>query len=260
MAPDAFLDLIRIVLGLAYGLVLGSFATVLVARVPSRESIGGRSRCPSCAAKIRAIDNVPLLSWMALRGRCRTCKRAISWRYPAMEATAGLLGLYIAIQPWSFLVFLAWLAALPALLALTVIDFDTKRLPDPLTLPVAALALAMLSVDDLLGSAHAVAGAFIGAVSLSAFYLLLNLISGGGMGMGDVKLALVIGALTGYLGWEYVVGATFLAFLTGSLVSVVLMMLGRAGRKSTVPFGPFMILGLYAVLPIASTFVRLYSF
>lgn len=261
MGPDETLLLARAILGAAYGLVFGSFATVLAARIPWSESIGGRSHCRTCAAQIRALDNIPVFSWLVLRGRCRSCGARIGWKYPAMEALSGALGAYVAVQSWSIPVLVAWMLFVPVAVALTFIDLELKRLPDALTLPAAGGALALLGVGALLSDGVAAwRGAVIGAVALSAFYLTLNLVSRGGMGMGDVKLALVIGALTGYFGWPYTVGAGFLAFLSGSIVSVALMLMGKAGRKSSVPFGPFMLLGTFAIIPLADWFASLLGF
>ena len=146
-----------IVFGALFGLVFGSFATVLAARVPWGESIGGRSRCRSCAAQIAAYDNIPVLSWILLRGRCRHCGATIGIRYPLTELTAGALGAYVAIQPWPLLVVIAWMCFVPVAVSLAVIDLESKRLPNPLTLGYLPIALVLLAADASLneiGRAH----------------------------------------------------------------------------------------------------------
>lgn len=247
------------VAALVFGAVLGSFATVLVARIPGGEGIGGRSKCRHCGAQILPRDNVPLLSWMLLRGRCRHCGVSISWRYPAVEVATALLFLLIVNEGHSLLVTIAWLLFTPIAVALAFIDLEHKRLPDVLTLSSFVCVMAVLTADAAFtGQWQPLRTAFFAALALSAFYLLLNVVSRGGMGMGDVKMALVLGALTGYLGWLHVITASFVAFIAGSAVGVLLMVLGRAGRKSAIPFGPFMLLGLYVSLAATRPLVDWY--
>jgi leader peptidase (prepilin peptidase)/N-methyltransferase len=197
-----------------------------------------------------ARDNIPVLSWLLLRGRCRRCAEPISVRYPLVEIGHALLWLAML---WRF----GWSLELPAYLyfasvglALAVIDLDTKRLPNPLTLPsylvVGVLLLVPAIVDGDWGQYLRAWGA---AVALFVFYLLLVVIYPKGMGLGDVKLAGVLGLVLGWLGWPEVGLGWFLGFLLGAVVGVSLMAIKRAGRKSKIPFGPFMLLGaLLAIL------------
>jgi leader peptidase (prepilin peptidase) / N-methyltransferase len=233
------------------GLVIGSFLNVVIWRVPRGESIvSPPSHCPGCGHEVRPRDNVPVLSWLLLRGRCRDCGTHISARYPLVEAgTAvlfGVLTLAIGLEP-----------ELPAFLylgavgvALAMIDIDVKRLPNAIVLPSYLVAAALLTVaaavdgrwDDLLRAG-------LGMVALYAFYFLLALVYPAGMGFGDVKLAGVLGLYLGWLGWAEVVTGGFLGFLFGGVVGGGLVLVRRAGRKSMLPFGPFMLAGaLVAIL------------
>lgn len=227
------------------GLVVGSFLNVVGWRVPRGESIiRPRSACPACGHPIRARDNVPVLSWLLLRARCRDCGAPISVRYPLVElGTAGLFGL-VAWRfgyEWDVLPFL-YLAAIAV--ALTLIDLEHRRLPDAIVLPsyaVAATAFVALAVTR--GEYGTLGRAAAGGAVLFAFYLLLVLIQPKGMGAGDVKLAGLLGIHLGWLGWGALVVGAFAAFLLGGLFSITLMVVGRAGRKSKIPFGPWMLLG-----------------
>jgi leader peptidase (prepilin peptidase) / N-methyltransferase len=233
------------------GLVIGSFLNVVIWRVPRGESVvRPPSHCPSCGHDVRPRDNVPVLSWLLLRGRCRDCDAPISVRYPLVEAATaalfGVLTLAIGLEP-----------ELPAFLylgaigmALALIDIDVKRLPNAIVLPSYLVAAALLAAAALLdGSWDDLLRAGLGMVALYAFYFVLALVYPSGMGFGDVKLAGVLGLYLGWLGWAEVVAGGFLGFLFGGVVGGVLVLVRRAGRKSMIPFGPFMLVGaLVAIL------------
>jgi len=233
------------------GLLIGSFLNVVIYRVPAGESVvSPRSRCPRCGTELAARDNIPVLSWLFLRGRCRTCSEPISARYPLVEAGCAVL---FALVAWHFvdtpLVIPAYLYLAAVGIALAAIDLDTRRLPDALTLPSYPVAAALLLIPAVGYHAwDAYLRAVLGGLALCAFYFLLVVIYPRGMGWGDVKLAGVLGAYLGWLGWNYVVVGGFLGFLLGGLVGGVLMVVGRAGRKSAIPFGPFMILGAFLAI------------
>lgn len=240
-----------VALVLVLGLVVGSFLNVVIYRVPRGESVvHPRSRCPGCGAEIAARDNVPVVSWLLLRGRCRHCHEPISVRYPLVELlTAGVFVMLAAALggTWALPAFL-WLGGVGV--ALAVIDLDTHRLPNALTYPSYPVALVLLLIPAVVdGSWDAYVRAVAGGAGLGAFYLVLVLVYPSGMGLGDVKLAGVLGIYLGWLGWGVLVVGGFLGFLLGAVSGVALMAARRAGRKTKIPFGPFMLLGaLLAIL------------
>jgi leader peptidase (prepilin peptidase) / N-methyltransferase len=231
---------------IAIGLACGSFVTVLVARIPERRGIQGRSQCISCKAMIQVRDNIPVLSYLLLKGKCRFCKAPISIRYPLTELAALLL-VVVAVESFEgWWKVLAWVVFSVLGLALAIIDLQTHRLPNVLTAWLFGLVAALL-LGDILANHHAdrIKMAVISSVALTFFYFLLNIISRGGMGMGDVKLAASIGLILGYINGSSVIVGTFCGFFFGSTISVMLMATGRATRKSQIPFGPFMLLGAF---------------
>lgn len=239
-----------------FGLLIGSFLNVVAYRVPAGVSLLRESRCTSCAAPVRPWQNIPVLSWLALRGRCASCRTPISLRYPAVEVVTGVLFAAIAVLlPWQQLtpslpagicVLLAFWWFAGTSVALTLIDLDTKRLPDVIVLPGYLVGIGLLTVACLLGADWwALLRAGIGAALLFGLYALLWLVRPGAMGMGDVKLAGLVGLHLGWLGWAAVaVGATA-AFVLGGLYGVGLIATQRAGRKTALAFGPWMILGAW---------------
>jgi leader peptidase (prepilin peptidase) / N-methyltransferase len=220
-----------------FGAVIGSFLNVVAYRVPLGESlVSPPSRCPECEAPVKPYDNVPVVSWVVLRGRCRNCGAPISPRYPLVElATALVFAAVVAVRGFDNDLVLE-LPFVAALIALAAIDFDHKLLPNKIVYPLAAygvIATLLVDRDDLVENLIAGAGAF-------AFLLLAVIAYPRGMGMGDVKLA---GAMGLYLGLS-VIPALLTAFLTGSVVGVVIIAReGAAGRKKAVPFGVFLALG-----------------
>lgn len=243
----------ELLLGVVVGLALAPFATTLIERIPGAESLRPRPRCRSCAAPIAWTDQVPVVSWLLLHGRCRACGEAMGAHYAVAEVLVIASAVVVMAQPWSFFFTLAWLVFIPIGVALAFIDLRHKRLPNVLTLRAAAAILLLLAIDAIPdGWPDLLLAVECGAV-LFTLYLLMNLLTGGAMGMGDVKLALSIGLLAGYLGWFHAVLATLVAFLIGGVVSGVLLVSGKAGRKATIPFGPFMLLGLILVVPLFTT-------
>lgn len=232
------------------GLLIGSFLNVVIHRVPAGESVvRPRSRCPGCGTEIAARDNIPVISWLVLRGQCRNCARPISIRYPLVEAgTAVLFGLVALRFGWDW--------ALPAYLylaaigvALSAIDLDTRRLPNAIVLPSYPVAFGLLAGAALLnGEAETILRVSGGGLALFAFYFLLALIYPAGMGFGDVKLAGVLGMYLGYLGWGILIIGGFLGFLVGGLLGIALILFRGAGRKTMLPFGPSMIIGAFLAI------------
>jgi leader peptidase (prepilin peptidase) / N-methyltransferase len=240
-----------------FGLAIGSFLNVVIYRVPAGLSVvSPPSACPSCNAPIRNRHNIPVVGWLALHGRCADCRAPISARYPIVEAATAALFVALTIR----LASLHLSPALPAYLylaaaglALALIDIDHHRLPDAIVLPsyvvvAVTLTVASLVTDDW----QALVRAAIGAAALFAGYFALALAYPSGMGFGDVKLAGVLGALLGWLSWSALVIGTFAGFVLGALYGVALMALGRAGRKTAIPFGPFMIAGSLLAVFVAA--------
>lgn len=253
-------QLVAALLCTVFGLLVGSFLNVVVARVPAGESIvTPPSHCPRCGHPIRARDNVPVLAWLLLRGRCRDCGEPISVRYPLVEAATGAafggVGAWLGPDP-----------ALPAFLylagvsiALALIDLDVKRLPDAIVLPSYPVALVLLAVPVVAGRDwDTAARAAAGAGALFGLYAVLWFVYPRGMGLGDVKLAGVLGLYLGYLSWGHLAVGGFAGFLLGGVVGAALMAAGRAGRKSKIPYGPFMLAGTWLAVPLGAPLAHAY--
>jgi leader peptidase (prepilin peptidase)/N-methyltransferase len=227
---------------LVFGLVLGSFLNVVVARLPERRSLWApRSACPSCGAQIGWYDNVPLLSFAVLGGRCRACGAPISWRYPLVEViTAALLGFaWLEFGPTPEFVVAG--ALLAALLAITAIDLRHQIIPDAITLPgILAGATANVATRHL-GWAEVALGVVLGG---GVFFVII-VASRGGMGAGDMKLGAMLGA---FLGWKIALFGLMVGIVLGGAWAVALMALGVRGRKDAIPFGPFLAIGGAAAL------------
>lgn len=238
-----------IALATLFGALIGSFLNVVIWRVPRGESVvSPGSACPRCGSGIAWYDNIPVLSWLLLRARCRECSAPISARYPAVEAATavafGLVvwGAYAGTFPAATLPLLLYWASVA--IALSLIDVDHHRLPDAIVLPSYAVTAILLAVASAAtGDYWRLLNAAIGAVAMGGFYLLLAVVRPGGMGLGDVKLAGALGMVAAWLGWAPLIVGVFSAFLIGGLVGVALMAGRRANRKTALPFGPFMLLG-----------------
>ncbi len=220
------------------GMIAGSFVSVVAYRVPRGESIvGPRSQCPHCGSTIAAYDNVPVLSWLMLRGHCRNCHESISARYPLVEVSLGALFAAAAVvlegDPAEMALGFALLATLAAI---TLTDLDRHVIPNAILAVSAAVGLAIVVFMDPSSLPERAAA----AVGAGGFLLVAALAYPKGMGMGDVKLAAVIGL---YLG-SAVAPAMLVALAAGALVGVAMMVRDGAGaRKRAVPFGPFLALG-----------------
>jgi len=236
------------------GAVIGSFLNVVVDRLPARQSlVRPASRCASCGTAIKPYDNIPVLSWLVLRGRCRACKASIPAHYPLVEAgTAGLCVAVVLGKSGAGAVALG-IALVLLLMPLALIDLEHRVLPNAITLPGCALAIVLGTALDPSGEpARLIAGAGAGGA-----LLLAALAYPGGMGMGDVKLAAMIGLFLG----KAVIPAILIALIAGVLVgAVVIARKGvRDGRKTAVPFGPFLALGATVSLFAGGTILSWYS-
>lgn len=258
-----------IILSALFGLMLGSFLNVLIHRLPKmleqewreqcawlegREAEPGQrynlilpgSTCPQCGHAIRWYENIPILSWLFLRGRCSQCGSGISWRYPLVELLTGCLFALAAWQ-WGYGGDVLWVWGLLAtLIALTFIDLDTQLLPDNLTLPLAWAGLLANLGGRFVGLDEAVIGAVAGYVSLWLVYHLFKLLTGKeGMGFGDFKLLAALGA---WLGWKLLLPMVLVASLGGAIFGIAAILLKGRARSKPIPFGPWLALGGLVVL------------
>lgn len=244
------------------GLFVGSFLNVVIHRLPKMMELGWqaqaaelrgeaitepavrfnlatpRSRCPHCGHQITAVENIPVVSFLVLRGRCRHCKAPIGVRYPIVEILTGVLSAFAA---WRFGYSMALLGALGflwAMVALTFIDLDTQLLPDNLTLPLLWLGLLFNLPGTFTELSSAVVGAVAGYLTLWSVYWLFKLVTGKeGMGYGDFKLLAAIGA---WLGWQMLPLTILLSSAVGALVGISLIVFARHGRNVPIPFGPYL--------------------
>jgi len=243
-------DAFFVAIAALFGLLFGSFLGLVVYRVPRRESIlRPRSRCTNCGYELKPSDNIPVLSWVMLRGRCRSCRTPISARYPAAEVLTALLwaiavarlGVCDGCRPMDAIAFLPFLWVL---VALSLIDLEHKLIPSRILYPFLGAGIVLIAVAAASGPGWgAFARAAGGAAASFAVFNVIHFISPGGMGYGDVRLSALIGLYLGYLGWGRVYAGFLLGFLLGAVIGLVLMMAGKAGRKTAVPFGPFLALG-----------------
>ena len=261
------------------GLLVGSFLNVVIHRLPRmldrewREQcawlegkdppeaaaynlVRPRSSCPHCGHAIAWFENIPVLSWLFLRGRCSQCGAAISSRYPLVEGLTGLL-FGVAAWHWGFgmQAMAAWLL-LAALIALTFIDLDTHLLPDNLTLPLAWIGL-LVNLNGVFAPLHeAVVGAVAGYLSLWVVFHLFRLITGKeGMGFGDFKLLAALGA---WLGWKLLLPVVLCASLAGGVVGILLILLAGHDRARPIPFGPWLALGGLVALFWGESLIQLW--
>ena len=220
-----------------FGLVLGSFLNVVIARLPERRSLlAPRSACPICGTPIAWYDDVPLVSFVVLRGRCRACATPIPWRYPLVEATMAMLlaGAWVEFGPtFEFAVAAALLAAL---LAITVIDLRHQIIPDAITFPGILAGITANVATRHLGWADVALGIVLGG----GIFFVIIVASRGGMGAGDMKLGAMLGA---FLGWKIALFGLMVGVVLGGAWAVALMTLGVRGRKDAIPFGPFLAIG-----------------
>ncbi|HKZ09035.1 MAG TPA: prepilin peptidase [Methylomirabilota bacterium] len=222
---------------LLFGLCVGSFLNVVIARLPEGRSIvSPGSACPRCGTFIRWFDNVPLISYAMLRGRCRHCREPISARYPLIELVTGLLFLLAVWQRGLTLDLIPALLLLTALVAITAIDLDRQLIPDALSLPGIGVGFAASLLVGRPGWLDSLLGIVVGG----GIFFLIIVASRGGMGGGDMKLGAMLGA---FLGWKLVLVAILIAVLVGGVVAIGLLVGRQRGRKDALAFGPYLALG-----------------
>ncbi len=259
-------------LSFIFGLIVGSFLNVCIYRLPRNMSIiRPSSACPSCTTPVKPWDNIPILSYIFLKGKCRKCGERISIRYPAAELLNGILY-------WSVFTFFGFGWHLPfvfafvsAMVVITFIDFDSQIIPDAITLPGIIIGLASASfllpdpfhytppipplirggVEGIVGFKNSIAGLFLGG---GLFYL-IAILSRGGMGGGDIKMMAMVGA---FMGWKAVFLTTFIGSLAGSMAGIFLMVFKGMGRKTKIPFGPFLAFGAVITLFYGGKILRWY--
>jgi leader peptidase (prepilin peptidase)/N-methyltransferase len=227
------------------GLAVGSFLNVVIYRVPRGESIvSPRSACPACGAQIRERDNIPVVSWLVLRGRCRDCRASISPRYPLVEVACAALFAGIAARfgdQWDVPAFLVLFAGL---LALSCIDVERLLLPKKIVYPLTGLVAALLLLAAAAtGNWHAYVTAVVCALGWFAVFFALNFMSPRILGFGDVRLSLVLGLALGWLGVGYVLLGFFAANVIGAVIGLTLIASKRMSRSDRIPYGVFLALG-----------------
>ena len=237
--------MLLIVYAAVLGLIIGSFLTVVVDRVPRGASIvSPGSACGACGLRLGPRDLVPVFSWLVLGGKCRRCRTSIGIEPLVLELTTCGLFVAMAVHFDRVAETIAFCTLSAGLVALSWIDLKTKRLPREVTYVTAALGLPVLVIAALVrDEPRRIATMAGGAAIALAFMWILYVASRGGMGDGDVRLSPLLGAYLGWLGLPYVPIGLFLGFLLGSIVGVGAMVVGRAGRRTALPFGPFLAAG-----------------
>lgn len=235
------------------GTCIGSFLNVCIFRLPNDESIVfPASHCPNCNNKLKAYDNIPILSFLLLAGKCRFCRTKISWQYPLVELATGILFALAAVRfglSWNTLIALILISVS---IVVSLIDLKIQIIPNVISLPGIGLGLAASLVPvSPVQFFNALTGMLLGG---GIFYL-VAVVSKGGMGGGDIKLIAMFGA---FLGWQKCLLTIFVGVLLGSVVGIILMLLKRKGRKDPIPFGPFLCIGALVSLFYGQAIIRWY--
>jgi leader peptidase (prepilin peptidase) / N-methyltransferase len=236
--------LIAVIAGV-YGLAIGSFLNVVIWRVPRHESlVKPRSHCPGCDTPIAPLDNIPLVSWLRLRGRCRNCGEPISIRYPFVELLTAVLFAAVGARyahTWALPAFLVLTAAL---VAISAIDLEHFIIPNRIVYPVGYASVALLAAAAAIEHDWtSFERSLLGALAAFAFFWVLHFLVPRGMGYGDVRLSFVLGLFLGWIGWPEVFGGLFAGFLFGAVVGSALIAIGRRSRAEHIPFGPYLAVG-----------------
>ncbi len=237
-----------------FGLTIGSFLNSVIYRLEVKESaFKGRSYCPRCHHSLGWKDLIPLFSFLSLKGRCHYCQKPISWQYPLVEITTGLLFVFLAhYSIYDLGLMIYWLAIACFLIVIFVYDLKHYIIPDKIIYPAIIIVFAYW----LLGNLEMLLNPLIAALLASSFFLTIVLVSKGKwMGLGDVKLAFFMGL---FLGWPNILVALFLAFFFGAIIGIGLIAFSKKTLKSEVPFGPFLIIGTFVVLFFGENLINWY--
>jgi leader peptidase (prepilin peptidase)/N-methyltransferase len=234
------------------GAIIGSFNNVVIYRLPRGKSVvTPGSQCQSCGKAIYPWDNIPLLSYLVLRGRCRFCSEHISLRYPAIELLTGLLFLFVYMKYNFSILFIIYSILINTFIIVSMIDYDFKIIPNIITIPGIMLCL-LINIFVFPYDFHSF---LIGALSGVAIFYIIAIISNGGMGGGDIKLIAMIGA---FLGWKGVFFTIFSGAMFGSIVGILLILIGKKRRKDKVPFGPFLSFGATLYIFVGNSLINWY--
>ena len=243
------------------GLAVGSFLNVVIHRVPEKESVvRPRSRCPKCGTELASRDNIPVLSWLLLRGRCRTCAEPISARYPLIELATAALFVAAGIRFGASWALPGYLLLFASLLAISAIDLERYIIPNRIVYPTLFLAIPlMIAAAFAEGEPERIRTAAIGSLAAWFAMLVVHVVSPKGMGFGDVRLSAVIGLYLGWIELELVLLGMLLGFLLASVIGIGLMIAGRRGRKDAVPFGPFLAAGAVIAILLSRQILSVYG-
>jgi leader peptidase (prepilin peptidase)/N-methyltransferase len=233
---------IEIFLVFVLGLIVGSFSNVCIYRIPRNESvIYPASHCPKCRTKIKPVDNIPLLSYILLKGRCRNCGSKISIQYPVVEFLTGLIYLTIYLIYGLSIQSLIYIILSSALIIIAFIDLQEQIIPDVISLPGIVVGLILSFIVPYISFINSALGALVGGgIILIIAWVGSIIFKKEAMGGGDVKLTAMIGA---FLGWRYTIISLFLGFFLGALTGIILIMTKIKKREDAIPFGPFIVLG-----------------
>lgn len=245
------------ILIMIYGLLIGSFLNVLIYRIPRDESIAfPGSHCPTCNHKLVWYDNIPLFSYISLKGKCRYCKTKISSQYPLIEALNALVYILLFIKFGFSPIFVFYALVASALIAIAIIDLKRLIIPDSLVISIIIFAVLYKSLNYFIyGISPLILDSILGLLIAGGIFLAIVILSRGGMGGGDVTL---IGALGFVLGLKYILLTIFLSFLYGSIISIFLLATKLKTRKDPIPFGPFIILAFFTTIFFGQSLLQWY--
>jgi leader peptidase (prepilin peptidase)/N-methyltransferase len=238
MSPPVIFNIFAFI----FGAVVGSFLNVCICRLPQNESVVfPPSRCPQCGFRIPFYDNVPIISWLLLRGKCRSCRAPISPQYPLVELSNALLTLFLFMKFGPSLAFLVLFLFCSAMVVITFIDLEHQIIPDVITLPGIVAGFLISFFIPQLGWQNSLLGIAVGGGSLLAVAYGYELLTKKeGMGGGDIKLLAMMGA---FFGWKAVLFIIFVSSLIGSVIGITVMLIQKKDSKLAIPFGPFLALG-----------------